>query len=53
MACKLIYFDLNAIGEPIRMILAYQSLRFEDIRYDRNGNEWLEKKSCKYKYNIL
>nr|CAH7731290.1 unnamed protein product [Callosobruchus chinensis] len=29
---KVTYFDLNAVGEPIRVLLSYGGLEFEDIR---------------------
>nr|CAI5851113.1 unnamed protein product [Callosobruchus analis] len=29
---KVTYFDLNAVGEPIRVLLSYGRLEFEDIR---------------------
>ncbi|CAH1953387.1 unnamed protein product [Acanthoscelides obtectus] len=29
---KVTYFDLNALGEPIRVLLSYGSLEFEDVR---------------------
>lgn len=31
---KLHYFDVTALGEPIRFLLAYGNLDWEDIRYD-------------------
>ncbi|XP_026732231.1 glutathione S-transferase-like isoform X5 [Trichoplusia ni] len=34
MAKKLHYFNLNALGEPIRYILHYTKQEFEDVRHD-------------------
>ncbi|XP_077302870.1 glutathione S-transferase-like [Arctopsyche grandis] len=45
MTCKLTYFNLRALGEPIRMILTYNGIKFQDIRLDRFGKDWIEKKS--------
>lgn len=47
MSCKLTYFNLNALGEPIRMILAYNGIPYEDVRLDRFGKEWIDKKPSK------
>ncbi|KAK6633936.1 hypothetical protein RUM44_004543 [Polyplax serrata] len=35
---KLIYFPLTALGEPIRFLLSYGNLDFEDFRFKRE--EW-------------
>nr|CAH7731288.1 unnamed protein product [Callosobruchus chinensis] len=35
---KVTYFDLNALGEPIRVLLSYGGLDFEDIRV--KFNDW-------------
>nr|AEB91979.1 glutathione S-transferase sigma 7 [Locusta migratoria] len=32
--CKLTYFDAMGIGEPIRFLLCYGKIQFEDIRFD-------------------
>ncbi|KAJ8894209.1 hypothetical protein PR048_006819 [Dryococelus australis] len=32
---KLIYFSLNALGEPIRLLLSYGNQEFEDFRIER------------------
>ncbi|KAK3931601.1 Glutathione S-transferase [Frankliniella fusca] len=39
---KLHYFDLTALGEPIRFLLSYGKLDWEDIRYD--DAQWPETK---------
>ena len=40
---KLHYFDVYSRGEPIRMILHYNKVQFEDIRI--NPSQWGEKKN--------
>ncbi|KAE8747766.1 Glutathione-S-transferase S-1-like [Frankliniella occidentalis] len=40
---KLHYFDVTALGEPIRFLLSYGNLDWEDIRYD--DAKWAESKS--------
>ncbi|XP_072381986.1 glutathione S-transferase-like [Diabrotica undecimpunctata] len=37
---KLIYFDGTALGEPIRFLLSYGQLDFEDKRIGLDGNDW-------------
>ncbi|XP_012276500.1 glutathione S-transferase [Orussus abietinus] len=39
---KLIYFDLTGLGEPIRFMLSYGGVKFEDKRI--NSEEWKELK---------
>ncbi|KAJ9587111.1 hypothetical protein L9F63_028317, partial [Diploptera punctata] len=39
---KLIYFNVKALGEPIRFILSYGGLQFEDYRFERE--DWLKLK---------
>lgn len=43
---KLHYFNAKALGEPIRMLFAYGGIKYEDIRYDRFGDEWPKIKKC-------
>lgn len=40
---KLHYFNLKALGEPIRMLFAYGGIEFEDIRVE--SSEWPALKS--------
>jgi glutathione S-transferase len=40
MAYKLHYFNITGLGEPIRWILKYGNIEFEDIRYE--FEEWAE-----------
>lgn len=42
---KLTYFNLTALGEPIRLILSYGDIKFEDIRIERA--DWPKLKACK------
>ena len=32
--CKLSYFTIKGLGEPIRYLLSYRDIEFEDVRYD-------------------
>ncbi|KAF5279386.1 hypothetical protein FQA39_LY05496 [Lamprigera yunnana] len=41
--CKLTYFALKAIGEPIRLLLHYGGIAFEDCRIKREN--WIRHKS--------
>lgn len=42
---KLIYFDVRAVGEPIRLIFAYAKVPYEDKRIP--FKEWPAIKKCK------
>jgi len=33
--CKLTYFPVTALGEPIRWLLCYGNIEFEDYRFER------------------
>ncbi|XP_053979678.1 glutathione S-transferase-like [Hylaeus volcanicus] len=39
---KLVYFNVMGLGEPIRFILCYGGVPFEDVRVERDINEWLK-----------
>lgn len=39
MVFKLFYFNITALGEPIRMLLSYGKIDFEDKRIDYE-KEW-------------
>lgn len=43
---KVTYFNLRALAEPIRLILAYADVPFEDNRIEREN--WPEHKASKY-----
>lgn len=34
---KLTYFPVKALGEPIRMLLSYGGIEFEDVRFERDN----------------
>ena len=39
---KLYYFNVTGLGEPIRYLLHYCGIKFEDIRF-KDLDEWLQK----------
>jgi hypothetical protein len=45
-AYKLTYFNVKALGEPIRFLLSYGGVEFEDRRLQ--GEEWPQLKPCKF-----
>ena len=47
---KLVYFDIKVRGEPIRMILTYGGIKFEDKRVDPpfKSDAWQSIKSSEY-----
>ena len=44
-AYKLTYFNVKATGEPIRFLLSYGGVEFEDHRIEKE--EWAKVKPCK------
>jgi hypothetical protein len=42
---KLIYFPVKALAEPIRFLLSYGGVEFEDYRFERE--QWPQLKPCK------
>lgn len=42
---KLTYFNFKALAEPIRFLLSYGDLDFEDVRIEQS--DWPKYKSCK------
>jgi hypothetical protein len=46
MSYKLHYFDYAARAEPIRWLLKYSGIEFEDIRYEE-WEEWPKVKKSK------
>jgi hypothetical protein len=47
---KLSYFNVKALGEPIRFLLSYGGVEFEDHRFE--GDEWAKLKPCKSSHII-
>lgn len=45
MVYKLYYFDVRALAEPIRMLLTYGNIEFEDHRV--SFADWMKHKDCK------
>lgn len=43
---KLHYFNITALGEPIRWLLKYGGVEFEDVRYE--FDEWAEVKKSEF-----
>ena len=41
---KLIYFNVMGLGEPIRYLLSYGAVQFEDVRLDHGSSEWTKMK---------
>lgn len=44
-AYKLTYFNVKALAEPIRFLLSYGGVEFEDYRIEKE--EWPQLKPCK------
>jgi hypothetical protein len=47
---KLTYFNVKGLGEPIRFLLSYGGVEFEDHRLE--GEEWPKLKPCKSSHII-
>jgi glutathione S-transferase len=47
MVYKLHYFNLAALAEPIRFLLKYGGIEFEDIRFE--SEDWPKLKNSKIK----
>ncbi|XP_043252563.1 glutathione S-transferase-like [Colletes gigas] len=41
---KLVYFNVMGLGEPIRFILSYGGVQFEDVRMTYGSSEWFSMK---------
>lgn len=47
---KVTYFDITALAEPIRFLLSYLNIDFEDFRFQRE--EWPALKPSKFLLNM-
>lgn len=47
---KIYYFNVKALGEPLRFLLSYKNIPFEDIRIE--SEDWPNHKSCKLKSHL-
>nr|XP_054773832.1 probable glutathione S-transferase 7 [Lytechinus pictus] len=47
---KFFYYDGRARGEPVRMLFALANQKFEDIRFQVEGEEWKKAKSDKKRF---
>lgn len=45
---KVIYFNVKALAEPMRFLLAYGNIDFEDVRIEKEN--WPALKSSKFEY---
>lgn len=37
---KLVYFNVMGLGEPIRFLLSYGGVEFEDVRITHSSEDW-------------
>ncbi|XP_041485817.1 glutathione S-transferase 1-like [Lytechinus variegatus] len=49
---KLTYFDARAKGEPARMLFELTGQKYEDIRYDFEGQEWPQIKGDRKRFPL-
>ncbi|XP_078036844.1 glutathione S-transferase S4 [Augochlora pura] len=42
---KLTYFNVMGLGEPIRFLLSYGGVDFEDVRLEHSSTEWTTTKT--------
>lgn len=47
---KVTYFDITALAEPIRFLLSYLNIDFEDFRFQRE--QWPALKPSKFLLNM-
>lgn len=45
---KIIYFNVKALAEPMRFLLSYGNINFEDVRVEKE--DWPALKPSKYQY---
>lgn len=48
---KLYYFNIRALAEPIRYLLAYGKITYEDVRVERE--DWPTLKPSKFKRTFI
>lgn len=48
MVYKLFYFNVKALGEPIRLLLSYGEIEFEDHRIPYQ--DWRKHKDCEWNF---
>ena len=46
MSTKLTYFNIKGLAEPIRLLLKYGDIEFEDVRIEKD--KWPEMKPSKF-----
>lgn len=44
---KIHYFNVKALGEPLRFLLSYKNIPFEDVRVEKS--DWPALKDCELK----
>lgn len=50
-AYKVMYFNVKALAEPLRFLLSYGGLEFEDVRVEKD--EWAALKPSKFFWRKL
>lgn len=50
MSYKVTYFNVTAMGEPMRFLLSYLNIDFEDVRFEEE--EWPALKPSKFLSNM-
>jgi hypothetical protein len=43
---KVYYFNIKALGEPLRFLLSYKNIAFEDVRVEKS--DWPALKNCEH-----
>lgn len=47
---KIQYFNVKALAEPLRFLLSYKNIPFEDVRIQKE--DWPAIKNCKFKFSL-
>lgn len=50
-AYKIIYFNVKALAEPMRFLLSYGNIDFEDVRVEKE--DWPELKPSKFSIYLM